>query len=132
MRIRNVASAMSNLCDHVRVRVYAASHEAVSVREFEQCNNRCAECGAGIGLQYGMDTDIAGCIQDRINPNLLNNPNGRCVSRLGQRLPGRDYALELMIEVSDPLQRTISGVSYRDGFVGYGSIQIECTLLKRR
>jgi hypothetical protein len=46
-------------------------------------------------MQYGSDANVSGGIQDRIDSNLLNNPDGDRVSRLCQRLPDGDYSFAL-------------------------------------
>src|SRR5271165_246177 len=77
-----------------------------------------------------MDTDVLGCLQYRIDSDLLNNPNGNCVSRFRKGLPGRDDAFKFIAEIGVPLSRTVSRHRHRDGFVGHGSIKIENSLTK--
>jgi len=57
----------------------------------------------GFGCQH-----LARVFQDGIDSDLLNDPDGDCVSRLRQRLPDRDYALEFIVEIGDPLDWLIA------------------------
>jgi hypothetical protein len=51
---------------------------------------------------------------------------------LGERLPGGDDALELIVEIGDPFRRLIRRGRHRDGFVRYRSIEIQGALPKCR
>src|SRR6266403_1694121 len=130
MAVEHVSRTAFNLCNHVRLRMYTAGHHAVSIRKLQQGDFGGAESRSVIAMQRGSDAKVSRGVQDGIDSDVLNNPNGDGVSGLRQSLPDGDDAFELIVKIRDPLRRLVSRGVHRDGLVRHRSIEIQSALTK--
>jgi hypothetical protein len=57
-------------------------------------------------LQRGADPHLTGGVDHRVHADLMRDPHGHGVARLGQGLSHRDRTLELVVVVGDLLEAT--------------------------